>query len=542
MPGDCLIMSSNCLNVKTISILCLLALGITVNSSFSAVEPGEQENYDRSPDMQTCSTYYQKYEPAFYTGFAPRCREPDRLHLHVGRGNQLRATLVLSDDVLEAYVRDLRARYTTYRERIDRGDLTLTQNSSFEKFEKIIRELADPENSEPEMSRQDIIKSNLLLITRLNPGRIFTISIPVERVIGNWQDFLGKADSGKIDRKRKLAIINEMLPTRLWVTDLDGETASRLDDLIKLATEDGVTDTLTGDYLALLDKVSGGIYPRKDNKFDFIEFTAIYPVGTFNSYTTCSGGEKIPMYPTPGKWTMTSHQRTKTADHIPEISIYSWFPWLPYMHVGDKLHNSFHTLWWRMEHAKTSFLPEELRKPQIKSREGKEYRYLWLLSRGPMSHGCTHVNGGHILELRQLLPASEKEMYDVAFYLNKSCLFDVFDINGDLEPEVMGVRYYVAYTLKEKKPGKLRAAMERRPYYKWLYGGILKYDVAGRGYFENIRDGRFVEKLAVAGQKFKKISLYEAEMEPFRLQFFKMESLRDIPDIRELRKTGEDYR
>ena len=195
-----------------------------------------------------------------------------------------------------------------------------------------------------------------------------------------------------------------------------------------------------------------------------------------------------------------------------------------------------------MEHAKTSFLPEELRKPQIKSREGKEYRYLWLLSRGPMSHGCTHVNGGHILELRQLLPASEKEMYDVAFYLNKSCLFDVFDINGDLEPEVMGVRYYVAYTLKEKKPGKLRAAMERRPYYKWLYGGILKYDVAGRGYFENIRDGRFVEKLAVAGQKFKKISLYEAEMEPFRLQFFKMDSLRDIPDIRELRKTGEDYR
>ena len=119
---------------------------------------------------------------------------------------------------------------------------------------------------------------------------------------------------------------------------------------------------------------------------------------------------------------------------------------------------------------------------------------------GTMSHGCTHVNnGGHILELRQLLPSSEKQMYDVVFFLNKSSLFDVFDIDGDLEPEVMGVRYYVAYTLKNKKPGKLQAPMERRPYYTWLYGGILKYDASGQGYFDNIRDGHFVDRLAVTG-------------------------------------------
>jgi hypothetical protein len=194
-----------------------------------------------------------------------------------------------------------------------------------------------------------------------------------------------------------------------------------------------------------------------------------------------------------------------------------------------------------MDFTKTKFLPDELKKPGIKSREGKDYHYLWLLSRGPMSHGCTHVNGGDIMELSQLLPASEKEIYSIIFYLNKSCLFDVFDINGDLEPEVMGVRYYVAYSLKNKKPGKLRAPMERRPYYKWLYGGILKYKTDGRGYFENIRDGRFVDKLAVAGQEYSKIFLYEAEMEPFRLQFFKMKGIKDIPDIRELRKAGEDY-
>jgi hypothetical protein len=82
--------------------------------------------------------------------------------------------------------------------------------------------------------------------------------------------------------------------------------------------------------------------------------------------------------------------------------------------------------------------------------------------------------------------------------------------------------------------------MERRPYYKWLYGGALKYDDQGRGYFENIRDGRFIKKLAVAGQQYDKIPLYEAEMEPFRLQFFEMKSIKEIPKVRKLRQAGED--
>jgi hypothetical protein len=331
-----------------------------------------------------------------------------------------------------------------------------------------------------------------------------------------------------------------MLPSRLWLTSLDKQTANELDALLKQAADGGTTDSIASSFLGLLDTISGGIYPRKNSSFDFHEFTAIYPIGTFNGTTTCAGSKKIPMYPTPGKWTLTTHQRSKTVDHIPDISIYSWFPWIPYMHVGKKLHNSFHTLWWTMDFTKTAFLPAELKKPTVKSREGKNFRYLWLLSRGPMSHGCTHVNGGHILELRQLLPSSEKKIYDVVFYLNKSCLFDVFDINGDLKPEVMGIRYYVAYTLKNKKPGRLRAPMERRPYYTWLYGGILKYADDGQGYFETIRDSRFIDKKSVSGQEYDKIPLYEAEMEPFKLQFFEMKSIKEIPKVRKLRQAGED--
>ncbi len=523
--------------VFTLLCLCILVVSGAASATEQVIA---RSDHDRPQDLMTISTFYEKYEPAFYTGFAPRTRDAKRLHLHVGRGNQLRATLVLSDEVLEAYVRDLVARVTTYRTMINEGNLHLTQNSAFEELEEIIktRNIEDLAAAEKTMGREEVIRRNLELMAVLNPGRVFHLSTPVEAVIRHWLGFLESTDFGTIDRKRQLILVNEMLPTRLWLTTLDTQTTRQLGELLKLAKMESEAGTeLRATYLALLDQVSGGIYPRKGSRFAFVEFTAIYPIGTFNSYTTCKGVQ-IPMYPTPGKWTLTTHQRTKTVDHIPDVVVYSWFPWIPYMHVGDKLHNSFHTLWWRMEHAKTEFLPEELRNPKIKSREGRDYRYLWLLSRGPMSHGCTHVNGGHILELRQLLPAAEKEIYNVVFYLNKSCLFDVFDIDGDMEPEVMGVRYFTAYSLKNKKPGQLRAPMERRPYYTWLYGGILKYDADGRGYFKNIRDGRFVDKLAVNGQEYGKIPLYEAEMEPFRLQFFK---LKDVPHVRDLRKAGEDY-
>ncbi len=497
---------------------------------------------DRPFDVNICASYYQKYEPAFYTGFAPRTRDSKRLHLHVGRGNQLRATLVLSDKVLESYVRDILARYTTYKEMITKGTITLTQNSSFEVFAETISDLRIEElaAAESAMARSAIITRNQLLLEDLNPGRIFRISMNVDKVIDRWLAGLKPDDFKKIDRKRQLEILNKLLPTRLWLTTLDKKTSQELTGLVRLAVRmdnEGKRAELRENYLALLDRVTDGIYTRRGDRFEFVEFTAIYPIGTFNDYTTCRG-QKIPLYPTPGKWTLTTHQRTKTVDHIPEVTIYSYFPWIPYMHVGSKLHNSFHTLWWKMEPQKTEFLPEELRNPAVTSREGGKYRFLWLLSRGPMSHGCTHVNGGHILELRQLLPAETKEVYNIVFFLNKSCLFDVFDIDGDSIPEVMGVRYYVAYSLRNKKPGKLRAPIDRRPFYKWLYGNGLQYEDDGRGYFTDIRDGHFVDKLAVNGEHYAKIHLYEAEFEPFRLQFF---AKKDIPFVRELRKAGEDY-
>jgi hypothetical protein len=152
-----------------------------------------------------------------------------------------------------------------------------------------------------------------------------------------------------------------------------------------------------------------------------------------------------------------------------------------------------------------------------------------------MSHGCTHLTTGHIAELRQLFPSETEKLYDIDVFLNKSYLYDVFDIDGDFTPEVMGVRYFIAYSLKNKRPDKLRVRNERRAYYDWLYGGELRLDADGQGSFGEIRDGRFVERTAKDGATYDGLALYEAAYEPEKFQMYK---LVDIPFARALRKVG----
>jgi len=127
------------------------------------------------------------------------------------------------------------------------------------------------------------------------------------------------------------------------------------------------------------------------------------------------------------------------------------------------------------------------------------------------------------------------QLDQVDLFLNKSHLYDVFDTNGDLEPEVVGVRYFIAYALKDNKPDQLRVRDDRHAYYGWLYGGELAYDAAGRGIFHQIKDGRFIGRTAVEGAEYERIALREANYEPEKIQFYR---LVDIPFARELRKVS----
>jgi hypothetical protein len=518
--------------------LLLLALVASPAVAEPASSPKEE-----AAELSRYGVFYDAYEPSFYTGFAPRAMDPHRLHLHVGRGNQLRVTLVLSGDVLDEYARNLLTRYRTYRRLIDQGKMKLTQNEGFRRFEQTIRALdLDAQVArEADLSPRALRERNLALMERLNPGRVFRIQIPVDALIRHWAAEVEPADRESLSADRRLELVNLLLPTRLWVEEIepaDAEALAKLAAMVPPKGGDASIAALRRPFLDLLRRVSHGIYPVVGGQLAFAEFTAIYPVGTFNSYVTYNG-RKIPEYPTPGRHALTYHQRTRTVDHIPETIIYSYFPWIPYLHVGKRLHDSFHTLWWAMNPQETGFLPGTIRASDRASHNGRPYKYLWLLSRGPMSHGCTHVNAGHISELREILPVEPERMRDVDVFINKSRLFDVFDIDGDLEPEVMGVRYFIAYSLdNEHRPQKLRAPARRRAFYDWLYAGELRYRADGTGWFEGIQDGRFVGRSALDGCKHGAINLYEAAYEPEKIQFYQ---LVDIPFARELRRVMDGH-
>lgn len=490
-------------------------------------------------DPPRYGVFYDEPEPSFYTGFAPRTQDPARLHIHLGRGNQLRVTEVLSDDVIREYARDLAERSHTYRRLIDGGRLVLTQNTSFDELERTLADVGIEKlvAEEAGLAPAALRERNLALMERLNRGRIFRQAIPLRKLAARWVDALQPADRSRLDEARRLELTNQLLPTRLWLSALPAGAAAALDDLVRHApatsTDTTALDAWMPGYAALFTRVSGDLYPVRNGVVTFDEFTAIYPVGTVAAYTTWRG-RAIPQYPTPGRRALTTHQRSLLADHIPTDDSYSYSPWLPYMHVTPTMHNAIHTPWWKMGPQDAKFLPTPWRQVTHGSRDGQPFRKLWLLSRGPMSHGCTHLNTGHIAELRQILPAASDRLYDVEVFLTRSEDYDVFDIDGDLVPEVMGVRYFIAYSLIAGKPDRLRVKNERRAYYDWLYGGDLGYE-GDQGVFRDVRDARFVGRDAREGRSYARVALREADYQPETVQFYRMV---DIPFARALRQAG----
>lgn len=483
--------------------------------------------------------YYDRYEPTFYTGFAPRSNDPRRLHLEIGRGNQLRVTAVLDDEVLANYARELLARQRTYRTLVDNGTIELTQNSGLAAFEATLakEDVAGAVAHEGWHRDKSVRQNNVELLEKLNPGRVFRIHLDVDDLIRRWGSHLTPEDGVKMTDRRRVQLLNLMLPTRIHVLDVSPADAAALDQLIKLWPEEkgGKPRGMRDGFRALLGRVSNGVYQMKDDEEDFVEFTAIYPVGTLND-TVPVKGKRIPLYPTTGRRALVVHQRTRVIDHIPTDLIYSYSPWIPYIHIGTRMHDALHTLFWKLNPEQTAFLPPSWK--AARNQGGKPWQYLWLLSRGPMSHGCTHVNAGHQAELRQMLPAEEEKLAQVDLFLDKSELYDVFDINGDFTPEVMGVRYWIAFSLKNDKPDALRAPNERCAYYDWLYAGDLVCRPGAESRFPAIRAGAFDGRKSVDGAEYRNIALWEAPYEPEKLQFYKPV---DIPFTRELRRVGVNH-
>jgi len=216
----------------------LLALAAAISAAVPAAAVEMQ--ITEAPQV---GTYYERWEPTFYTGFAPRGDDPARIHLHVGRGNQLRITLLLSDAVEESYARDLKVRRDTYRALVDGGRIVLTQNAALADFEATLDALridglvAEEASLSPEALRA----RNVKLMARLNPGRVFEIEIPERALVDQWTSRLQPADPVRVtqDRDRRLELLNALLPTRLWITESDAATTRALKALVTKALAGG---------------------------------------------------------------------------------------------------------------------------------------------------------------------------------------------------------------------------------------------------------------------------------------------------------------
>jgi hypothetical protein len=526
--------------MSSLAMLCLAAvLPVTVADSYQHSNVAEAKDACDVPGV-----FFYRLEPSFYTGFAPRSQEPGRIHIHLGRGNQLRVTVVLSDQIISEYPSDLSVRYRVYKELIEKDLITLTQNKGAENFfsrveTEGILALAEQKNTTDE----NVFKiKSLAKLMKLNPGKIFHIRMNFVKRMQDWSQFL-ENHSLSLSRKKDIELVNAMLPTRMMITHLSGKEKKLFQEVIHL--HQGFVTGKTAEHWnrfysaarGFFTAVTDHIYSFNGDFLDFYEFTGIYPVGTLNEFAKFDGQE-IPLYPCPGKRKLMVHQRSKVADHIPAVSCYSYLPWIPYMHVGKRLHNSFHTLWFNIDTKKNKFIPEKWRHNKKGSRNGKPYPHLWLVSRGPMSHGCTHVNAGHISELRQLLPSDEASLRKVVTFRNKSNHYDVFDIDGNGVPEVMGVKYFYAYSLRNKKPHKMRTASDRKSFYQWLYKDGYHYDSNGRVVFDEALTSSFYGSKPVEGKTYRDISLYEADYSPEKIQFYKTTN---ITFIRELRRVSSSY-
>ena len=492
------------------------------------------------------------YAPSFYTGLAPRCQDPERIHIHLGRGNQLRVTVSLSDDVINNYLEDLIIRADIYKTLVEKKIIKLTQNMAYERFvdrvkgQSVREKLAKKGSTDPE----EYFRVNLKTMEKLNPGRVFHISIPLEPLLNKWlAQVEGAGDIQQLGDEEKLALINDLLPTRLWHTKMTQALKSGLDKVVAAGSDKGAAMAGAKELFAA---ACGDLYPVKSGNVDFYEYTTIYVAGTVNRTTKCKG-KRIPDYPVSGVWRFIPRKRGRgilgMVDYLSTNPGYGYITMLPYQYAGGIYYNAIHNAGIRMPLGKR-FLPKEWRTVKTERPPYKKCQNLWIASRSHISHGCTRIPSGHMSELRNIVPSKSETLEKLKHFRNKPYLYDVFDVNGDGSPEVVGLKYYLAYKCAgehERDPVGILVQNTRNDFYPWLYGPDFEFNADGSVKFKEIMDARFYGRKAFEGKTYRDIRLYEPEYPEEAIQFYLLNKARFSSNAgfefnRELRRVGYGYK
>ncbi|MEO6028289.1 MAG: hypothetical protein ABIR79_15605 [Candidatus Binatia bacterium] len=524
----------------------LIALGLAFAlllpaSARAALEAGDT-TWDGSEPPQ--GVYFHWYEPSLYAGFAPRTQDPTRLHIELSRGNQVRVTMVLGDAELDAYLGDLQQRRTVVDEMIAAGALTLSTNRVWEGYQQGLEQagVVAAAGGAPDAARR---AKSLAIMKQLNPERVFAIKLPLAAVAARWQEVLAAtADPG--DSVLRLDAANAALPGRI---DLEALT-SALDGILARAFDaarKGDAKGLEGLTQSFIEQATGGHYRVVDGAVVANEFTTIYPAGTAEATTTYKG-EKLPDFGVTGIWPLVRRTNGRgilgMVDYLSPNPGYGFIAMLPYQYAGGITYNAFHNAGVRCQLNSTPFLPSAWR-TIAGERSGKPYENLWIISRGPTSHGCTRLASGHMSELRQIVPSESDTLTQVKTYRNLPGCYDVFDIDGDGKDEVMGVQYYLAYKSNEHTPVKAYVTNKREPFYRWLYGNNVELGAVGQTRLKSVPVCRFIGKRASERATLRDLPLYEATFAPEPIQFFRTKVAFDsAPGFelnRELRKIGAGH-
>ncbi len=532
-------------------IVSLILLSAASSSIFAAAE--ELRWKDTGPPS---GVYFYWYEPSLYTGFAPRCQDPARIHIRLSRGNQLRLTVVLGPEQIDNYLEDLLLRRRIVEELVSKGLIDLTQNKEFETFcaELDRQDVATVVSRKDSLAKNEFQKKSLVIMERLNPGRVFHIRRPIAIVLDRWQQILRQQSAKMNSPQRRLELINELLPGRINLLEANDELEKIFRNLAELAQQENQPgqsrNSFSKEAIRFLSRITGNMYPVIDGLIEAEEFTAIYPAGTAESWVSWHG-KRLPDFTVTGIWPLIPRVKGKgivgMVDYVSTNPGYGYIPMLPYQYAGGIEYNAFHNPGIRCTLAGSRILPLGWQRVSGIRDPNKPFTNLWIVSRGPVSHGCTRLAAGHMLEMRSILPSRSEDLEKIVTFRNLPQCYDIFDVNGDGIVEVIGVKYFLAYAHTEDRiPYKVYAANSREPFYEWLYAGDVRFDEAGRAWFPQALMCAFSGKKAHESRVYENIHLWEAEYERDRIQFFKtrpvsFESAQGFELIRELGRIGKGY-
>lgn len=432
------------------------------------------------------------YYPSFYTGFAPRMQEPNRIHIRVSRGNQTRVSLILDEQTIYDYLYDLKARADFYNSLVADGFININPAKAsivphLENFNAVLNSgllqpLADFEARK--ISKEDLYAESLKALKKLNSVRVFDVNIDLAREFLKWREQSVTQASSSIatsSTQEAMVLVNKMLLGRVNLTrKLNTQELSQLANLIdqvQVLSDEGfvksayelfesVTD---GKYDIQILSASGQFVNAKSCKslescsLTYTEFTTIYPTGSLKAQISDKFKHRINQFATAGLANFTDGGSRSAVDNIRSEPYYGFAPKMDYEEIGNGFHNPAVRLWPNASQKKSLGIP------------GSQSAF-WSVKRGGVSSGCLRLPLGHVWELRQILPVENSKMKQVFWFGNNSSDFDIYDLTGEGQASLMGVQYYISYELKgsaglDKREGQgLEASADLIDYYSKLFG------------------------------------------------------------------------